>query len=116
MIEFEQIYDEYINLTNNDEDLDREMISLSKLLSSIIFTVEEKEAIINGELTTYLQRLEMQEIQQLIESSQSKITTKEARSSLEPEIQDVTLEATSEKKQKALIFSPTDEPQLQEDD
>jgi len=39
------------------------MVSLSKLLRSIIFTVEEKEAIINGELASFLQRIELQEFE-----------------------------------------------------
>lgn len=47
------------------------MISLSKLLRSIIFTVEEKEAIINGELAGYLARLEMDELKQFIQISES---------------------------------------------
>ena len=50
MIEFEQIYDEYIKLFNNEQDLDMEMVSLSKLLGSFIFSNDEKEAILNGEL------------------------------------------------------------------
>lgn len=48
LVEFEQIYEEYISLTNNDEDFANEMISLSRLMRSIIFTNEEKESIING--------------------------------------------------------------------
>jgi len=38
------------------------MVSLSKVLRSIIFTVEEKEAVINGELAGYLTRVEMDEL------------------------------------------------------
>jgi len=70
-VEFEQIYDEYITLCNDDDDLDLEMISLSKLLRSFIFTVEEKEAIINGELAGYLTRLEMADLEQLIHISET---------------------------------------------
>ena len=62
LVEFEQIYDEYINLCNDEDDLDLEMVSLSKVLRSIIFTVEEKEAVINGELAGYLTRVEMDEL------------------------------------------------------
>lgn len=54
MVEFEQIYDEYINLCNDEQDLELEMVSLSKLLKSIIFNTEEKEAVINGDLRAYL--------------------------------------------------------------
>jgi len=38
------------------------MVSLSKVLRSIIFTIDEKEAIINGELTGYLKDVEMNEL------------------------------------------------------
>lgn len=58
-------------LCNDDDDLDLEMISLSKLLHSFIFTVEEKEAIINCELAGYLARLETQDLEQLIHISEN---------------------------------------------
>ena len=61
LVEFEQIYDEYINLCNDEDDLDLEMVSLSKVLRSIIFTIDEKEAVINGELAGYLKDVEMNE-------------------------------------------------------
>lgn len=54
-------------MTNSDSDLDNEMISLSKLLRSILFSVEEKEAIINGELAAYLIRVENEELDRFIE-------------------------------------------------
>jgi hypothetical protein len=49
-------------LCNDETDLELEMVSLSKLLKSIMFNTEEKEAVINGDLRTYLQRSELQEI------------------------------------------------------
>jgi sulfate adenylyltransferase subunit 1 (EFTu-like GTPase family) len=62
LIEFEQIYDEYIKLFNNEQDLDMEMVSLSKLLGSFIFSNDEKEAILNGELLQHMERSEIHEI------------------------------------------------------
>lgn len=54
------------------------MISLSKLLVSIAFTLEEKEAIINGELAGYLQRKEMAELEALIGEVQPKSSRSES--------------------------------------
>lgn len=68
LIEFEQIYDEYINLTDNQADLEQELVSVQKLLNSIIFTTEEKEAIISGELIPYLQRLNIDDLHQINET------------------------------------------------
>jgi predicted transcriptional regulator len=70
LVEFEQIYDEYINLCNDEDDLELEMVSLSKVLRSIIFTIDEKEAVINGELACYLKDVEMNELQQFLKVSE----------------------------------------------
>jgi hypothetical protein len=46
------------------------MVSLSKVLRSIIFTIDEKEAVINGELACYLKDVEMNELQQFLKVSE----------------------------------------------
>ena len=55
MVEFEQIYDEYIQLGDNREDmLANEMVYIRLLNKSIFLNPDEKFAILNGELTEYL--------------------------------------------------------------
>ena len=55
LIEFEQIYDEYIQLGDNREDmLANETVFIHILNKSIFLNPDEKLAIVNGELTEYL--------------------------------------------------------------
>ena len=59
LVEFEQIYDEYLYLCNdNQSQVNAEEISLSKLKASHFLTQEEKDAILNQNLSQYLEQLD----------------------------------------------------------
>ena len=59
LVEFEQIYDEYLYLCNdNQTQVNAEEISLSKLKASHFLTQEEKDAILNQNLSQYLEQLD----------------------------------------------------------
>ena len=62
MIEFEQIYDEYIQLCDNQPDnLASEDVFVHILEKSIFLNPDEKLAIVQGELTEYLATMRAQD-------------------------------------------------------
>lgn len=81
LVEFEQIYDEYISLCGNDETmLVNEEVLISAVQQSFFLTFEEKEAILQEDLKRYtasLQQIAAASDSQNDESEEVKERTRE---------------------------------------